>query len=171
MYYFQSKASTPVSYILSWNNNLSIKDITSRYCPHMNTVTRKLRIDPIWWRKTLQPYEGKKSSRDREEDEDLARQQLDQPLPKTIMEYKNHPLYALKRHLLKFEAIYPADALTLGFVRNEAVYARECVHTLHSREIWMKHAKVVKLGEKPYKIVKARPKYDRVSVRQNKKTL
>ena len=26
-----------------------------------------------------------------------------QPLPLTITEYKNHPLYALKRHLLKFE--------------------------------------------------------------------
>ena len=36
------------------------------------------------------------------------------------------------------------------------------MHTLHSREIWLKEAKVVKPGEKPYKIVKARPKYDRV---------
>jgi hypothetical protein len=26
-----------------------------------------------------------------------------QPLPLTIAEYKNHPLYVLKRHLLKFE--------------------------------------------------------------------
>lgn len=79
--------------------------------------------------------------------------------------YKNNPLYVLKRHLLKFEAIYPPDAITLGFVRNEPVYSRDCVHTLHSREIWVKHAKVVKPGEHPYKIVKARPKYDRVSRR------
>lgn len=79
-----------------------------------------------------------------------------------LFRYKNHPLYALKRHLLKFEAIYPPDAVTLGFVRNEPVYARDCVHTLHSREIWLKHAKVVRPGEKPYKIVKARPKYDKV---------
>lgn len=64
--------------------------------------------------------------------------------------------------MLKFEAIYPPDALTLGFVRNEAVYSRECVYVLHSRDIWLKHAKTVKPGEKPYKIVKARPKYDRV---------
>lgn len=80
------------------------------------------------------------------------------------LRYKNHPLYVLKRHLLKFEAIYPPDAVTLGFVRNEPVYSRECVHTLHSREIWLKHAKVVRPGEKPYKIVKARPKYDRVLI-------
>lgn len=77
--------------------------------------------------------------------------------------YKDHPLYALERHLLKFQAIYPRDALTLGFVRKEPVYARECVHTLHSREIWVKQARTVRPKEEPYKIVKARPKWERVS--------
>jgi hypothetical protein len=77
--------------------------------------------------------------------------------------YKNHPLYVLKRHLLKFEGIYPPDAPTLGFVRKEAVYSRQCVYTLHSRDIWLKHAKVVKPGEQPYKIVKARPRWDKLS--------
>lgn len=71
-------------------------------------------------------------------------------------------MYALERHLLKFEAIYPPDAAVLGFVRKEPVYARECIYTCRSRDTWLKEAKIVKLGEKPYKIVKARPKYDRV---------
>lgn len=71
-------------------------------------------------------------------------------------------MYALERHLLKFEAIYPPNALTLGYIRNEPVYARDCVHTLHSREIWVKQARTVKVGEKPYKIVKARPKWNRM---------
>lgn len=77
--------------------------------------------------------------------------------------YKGHPLYALKRHLLKFEAIYPPEPPTLGFVRKEPVYPRTCVYTLHSRDIWLKQAKVVRMGEQPYKIVKARPKWDKVS--------
>lgn len=71
-------------------------------------------------------------------------------------------MYALERHLLKFEAIYPQNALTLGYIRNEPIYARDCVHTLHSREIWVKQARTVKVGEKPYKIVKARPKWNRM---------
>ncbi|KAK4884025.1 hypothetical protein RN001_000296 [Aquatica leii] len=158
-----SRASHPISYIITWNNNHAIKDVTQRYCPNWNTTTRKLRIDSKWWTETLRPYIGQKTARDKEEDEDLARLQLEKPLPTTISEYKNHPLYVLKRHLLKFEALYPPDPPPLGFIRNEPVYARECVHVLHSREIWMKHAKVVKLGEKPYKIVKARPKYDKLS--------
>lgn len=76
--------------------------------------------------------------------------------------YKNHPLFALRRNLLKFEAIYPPDAPPFGFVRGEAVYSRGCVVELHAREAWIKEAKVVRLGEEPYKVVKARPKWDKV---------
>ncbi|XP_040851203.1 DNA repair protein complementing XP-C cells isoform X4 [Ochotona curzoniae] len=79
---------------------------------------------------------------------------LDQPLPTSIGIYKNHPLYALKRHLLKFQAIYPESAAILGYCRGEAVYSRDCVHTLHSRDTWLKQARVVRLGEVPYKMVK-----------------
>lgn len=70
----------------------------------------------------------------------------------------------MTRHLLKFEGIYPPNPAPLGYIRDEPIYSRLCVHTLHSREIWVKQARVVKPGEIPYKIVKARPKWDRVSV-------
>uniref|UniRef100_A0A1Y1MPJ7 Rad4 beta-hairpin domain-containing protein n=2 Tax=Photinus pyralis TaxID=7054 RepID=A0A1Y1MPJ7_PHOPY len=158
-----SRASHPVSYVIAWNNNNSIKDITQRYCTNWNTTTRLLRVDAKWWSATLKPYTGVKTARDKEEDEELAQLQLDKPLPSTISEYKNHPLYVLKRHLLKFEALYPPDLPPVGFIRNEPVYPRECVHVLHSREIWMKEAKQVKPAQQPYKIVKARPKYDKLS--------
>ncbi|NXB20710.1 XPC protein, partial [Rhagologus leucostigma] len=78
----------------------------------------------------------------------------DQPLPTAIGEYKNHPLYALKRHLLKYQAIYPESAAILGYCRGEAVYSRDCIHTLHSRDTWLKQARVVRVGEVPYKMVK-----------------
>eukprot|EP00076_Gallus_gallus_P026056 XP_015148841.1 DNA repair protein complementing XP-C cells isoform X2 [Gallus gallus] len=78
----------------------------------------------------------------------------DQPLPTAIGEYKNHPLYALKRHLLKYQAIYPESAAILGYCRGEAVYSRDCVHTLHSKDTWLKQARVVRIGEVPYKMVK-----------------
>nr|KAF6311460.1 XPC complex subunit, DNA damage recognition and repair factor [Myotis myotis] len=79
---------------------------------------------------------------------------LDQPLPTVIGTYKNHPLYALKRHLLKYEAIYPETAAIIGYCRGEAVYSRDCVQTLHSRDTWLKQGRVVRLGEVPYKMVK-----------------
>ncbi|XP_072941548.1 DNA repair protein complementing XP-C cells homolog [Epargyreus clarus] len=158
-----SRATHPVNYVVGWDNSNYLKDLTRRYVPHWNTVTRKQRVDNIWWNTAIKPWVGPRTARDREEDEGLDRMQLDAPLPKSIAEYKNHPLYALKRHLLKFEAIYPPDAATLGFVRGEAVYARECVYVCRSRDTWLKEAKVVRLGEKPYKVVKARPKWDKLS--------
>lgn len=72
-------------------------------------------------------------------------------------------MFALQRHLLKFEALYPPNPDPVGFIRGEAVYPRDCVHTLHSRDIWKKQGKTVMVDEEPYKIVKAMPKWDRVS--------
>ncbi|XP_069680610.1 DNA repair protein complementing XP-C cells homolog [Periplaneta americana] len=158
-----SRATQPVTYVLAFNNDLTLKDVTCRYCANFTTTTRRLRVDEKWWQESLSPFLTAPTAQDREEDEELNRLMLDRPMPTTLKEFKNHPLYVLRDDLLKFEAIYPPDAPTLGFVRGKPVYARECVHTLHSREIWMKEAKVVRLGEQPYKIVKARPKYDKMS--------
>lgn len=80
------RATQPVSYILAWDNKNYIKDISKRYCPNWNTVTRKLRVEPKWWDQTLKPFTGPKTARDREEDEELARLQLEKPLPTTIAE-------------------------------------------------------------------------------------
>lgn len=57
-----------------------------RYCKNFSTVTRKLRVDPKWWEESLKPFIGSQTIRDREEDDDLNRQQLDQPMPKAISE-------------------------------------------------------------------------------------
>uniref|UniRef100_A0A182JVP4 Rad4 beta-hairpin domain-containing protein n=1 Tax=Anopheles christyi TaxID=43041 RepID=A0A182JVP4_9DIPT len=160
------QASSPMLYVLAWNNDGSIKDVSARYCADYLTVAIKHRIMQQWMDNVLAPFEGGKhcSARDAAEDRELNRILEERPLPRTVAEYKNHPYFALKRHLLKFEAIYPADAPTLGFTSGkEPVYARECVHTLHAREVWLKQARTVKMFETPYKIVSGRPKYDRSS--------
>ncbi|XP_047989281.1 DNA repair protein complementing XP-C cells homolog [Leguminivora glycinivorella] len=158
-----SRATHPVCYVVGWDNNNYLKDLTRRYVPHWNTVTSKQRAEPVWWDTAISPWKGPRTPRDREEDEALDRMQLDAPLPTSIAEYKNHPLYVLKRHLLKYEALYPPNTATLGFVRGEAVYPRDSVCVCHSRHTWYKLAKVVRQGEQPYKIVKANPRWDKVA--------
>ncbi|XP_053657687.1 DNA repair protein complementing XP-C cells homolog [Anopheles marshallii] len=157
--------STPMLYVLAWNNDGTIKDVSARYCADYLTVAIKHRIMQQWMDNILFPYSGdRRNDRNIAEDNELSRILEERPLPRTISEYKNHPYFALKRHLLKFEAIYPPDAPTLGFTSGkEPVYARECVHTLHAREIWLKQARTVKMFETPYKVVSGRPKYDRSS--------
>ncbi|XP_059615349.1 DNA repair protein complementing XP-C cells homolog [Phlebotomus argentipes] len=155
-------ATQPIAYVFAWHADKTVKDVSPRYCPQWNTVTRKFRIDREWLEETLQPFVGRKTRRDKEEDRELDKIHLDKPLPKTITEYKDHPLYVLERHLLKYQAIYPPNPPPLGYVRNEPVYARECVHTLHTRETWLKQARVVKPEQTAYKVVKTL-KWDKYS--------
>uniref|UniRef100_A0A8D0G3A7 p125 n=2 Tax=Strigidae TaxID=30459 RepID=A0A8D0G3A7_STROC len=147
-------ATKPLSYVVGFDNDGSVRDVTQRYDPVWMTATRKSRVDPEWWEDTLQPYKSPYVERDKKEENEFQVKLQDQPLPTAIGEYKNHPLYALRRHLLKYQAIYPESAAILGYCRGEAVYSRDCVHTLHSKDTWLKQARVVRLGEVPYKMVK-----------------
>ncbi|XP_038627907.1 DNA repair protein complementing XP-C cells isoform X2 [Tachyglossus aculeatus] len=147
-------ASKPVSYILGLDNDGFVQDVTKRYDPAWMTTTCKNRIDSAWLAKTLTPYESPFTARREKEEWEFQTKLQDQPLPTAIGEYKNHPLYVLKRHLLKYEAIYPETPHILGYCRGEAVYSRSCVHTLHSKDTWLKQARVVRSGEVAYKMVK-----------------
>ncbi|XP_043229195.1 DNA repair protein complementing XP-C cells homolog isoform X1 [Amphibalanus amphitrite] len=162
----RKRATAPLVYVVGCDNAGHIKDLTARYDPKWHSSTRKLRVEPDWWSEATDAWRAAPTRRDKEEDEEMMRDLQERPMPQSIAEFKDHPLYALERHLLKFEAIYPPTAVPLGYIgkgeRRTPVYARECVRTLHSRETWIKQARVVKEGEKPYKIVKARPKWDRV---------
>ncbi|XP_045048205.2 DNA repair protein complementing XP-C cells isoform X2 [Desmodus rotundus] len=147
-------ATKPMTYVVGIDNDGWVRDVTQRYDPAWMTVTRKCRVDANWWAETLRPYQSPLMEREKKEDMEFQAKHLDQPLPSVIGTYKNHPLYALKRHLLKYEAIYPETAAIIGYCRGEAVYSRDCVHILHSRDTWLKQGRVVRLGEVPYKMVK-----------------
>ncbi|XP_072454466.1 DNA repair protein complementing XP-C cells isoform X1 [Notamacropus eugenii] len=147
-------ATKPLYYIIGIDNDGCARDITQRYDPAWMTATRKFRVDSEWWAETLRPYQSPLGARESKEEMEFQAKLQSQPLPTAIGMYKNHPLYALKRHLLKYEAIYPETAAILGYCHGEAVYSRDCVHTLHSRDTWLKEARVVRIGEVPYKMVK-----------------
>ncbi|KAM9855192.1 DNA repair protein complementing XP-C cells [Aulostomus maculatus] len=148
------KATSPVTYVVSVDGDGFLKDLGRKYDPTWMTSSRKRRVEDDWWEETLEPFQRPEDERDIKEDKELENKLLNKPLPISIAEYKNHPLYALKRHLLKYEAIYPSTAVVLGYCRGEPVYSRECVRTLHSRDTWLKEARTVRIGEEPYKMVK-----------------
>ncbi|XP_052867943.1 DNA repair protein complementing XP-C cells homolog [Anopheles cruzii] len=158
--YIVRNAPNPISYVFAWNNEGHVKDVTARYVQKWNTACRMLRVEQSWLDRALASLIGPKTDRDQLEDVELNKFDANKPLPKTIGELKNHPLYALRRHLLKFEAIHPPEPPTLGFIRGEAIYPRECVHTLQTREKWYKQGRVVCAFETAYKVVKCW-KYDR----------
>ncbi|XP_037629601.1 DNA repair protein complementing XP-C cells [Sebastes umbrosus] len=147
-------ATAPMTYVVSVDDDGFVKDLGRKYDPTWLTSSRKRRVDEEWWEETLEPFLGPEDERDRKEDKELQSKLMNKPLPISIAEYKNHPLYALKRHMLKYEAIYPSTAAVLGYCRGEPVYSRDCVHTLHSRDTWLKEARTVRLGEEPFKMVR-----------------
>ncbi|XP_058500049.1 DNA repair protein complementing XP-C cells [Solea solea] len=147
-------ATVPVTYVVSVDDDGFVKDLGKKYDPTWMTLSRKRRVDEEWWEATLAPFQGPEDERDMKEEKELQNKLQNKPLPISVSEYKNHPMYALKRHLLKYEAIYPPTSTVLGYCRGEPVYSRDCVHTLHSRDTWLKEARTVRLGEEPYKMVR-----------------
>ncbi|PSN56147.1 hypothetical protein C0J52_03340 [Blattella germanica] len=73
------KATQPVTYVLAFNNDLTLKDVTCRYCAQFTTITRKLRVDEGWWKRSLRPFHTPRTALDREEDEELNRLMLELP--------------------------------------------------------------------------------------------
>jgi xeroderma pigmentosum group C-complementing protein len=76
-----------------------------------------------------------------------------------LSKLKNHPLYAIEAHLLKFQTIYPRGrehvVSTINVRGKEIdVYPRSHVHTLHTRDRWVREMRQVRDGEAPLKRVK-----------------
>ncbi|ETN59946.1 DNA repair protein xp-c / rad4 [Anopheles darlingi] len=156
------QATQPIAYVLAWNNDGSVKDVSPRYISRFGTIKNKLRIEDEWLERALKPYRGQRTKRDLIEDIKFDRLLNKRPFPEQIAEYRNHPKYAIERFLRRNEAIYPPDAPIVSHIRGEPIYLRSCIYTLQSRDGWLRQAKTVRMHEQPYKEVNARAKYDRV---------
>lgn len=143
-----------LSYAFAVDKTGCIIDVTIRYAKDFFTKEIKnRRNDDDWYKETLkivhrQQVPDKYHDADIKEFDNLMSELA---LPTRLTDYKNHPVFILKNHLLKFQAIYPPNAPPVGFFRDEPVYSRNCVHTLKSRETWLKEARQIKLNEVAYK--------------------
>ncbi|VDM71003.1 unnamed protein product, partial [Strongylus vulgaris] len=157
----EENLTKPVSYVFAIDSEGGVRDVTARYASDfLRPEFRRLRTAQQWIAKTLRK-KMIRANREKSELEDFHMRQelISKPLPTTLSEFKNHPLYVLEKDLLKFEGIYPRpeDQKPLGEIRGHKVYPRTTVYTLQSANNWIKLARSVKEGEKAYKVVKARP--------------
>ncbi|KAG0025942.1 hypothetical protein BGZ81_006732 [Podila clonocystis] len=91
------------------------------------------------------------------EQAELLQSEISERMPTKLGDFNNHPLYALERHIKKFEVLHPRIPV-LGHIRGEAIYPRSCVKQVRSKENWLKRARQLKPGELiPVKWVKSRP--------------
>ncbi|KAA1096428.1 hypothetical protein PGT21_016568 [Puccinia graminis f. sp. tritici] len=147
-------------YVIAYEEDNFIRDVTARYAHSFGATTMKSRLpskknEEDWFERATailkRPY---KLGRDIKEDTEIEKARVTEAMPTTVTGFKNHPKYALERHLRREEVIYPKRPI--GTFRGDSVYPRSSVIVCKSTETYMREGKRVKGGENPLKMVKPR---------------
>ncbi|KAI7891812.1 uncharacterized protein EV154DRAFT_419888 [Mucor mucedo] len=160
-----------LSFILAFEKNSgkrrgNIVDVTKRYTRNMMKALKE-RERPLsmrekqagerLWSDTFLGHLSRKNTlneRDLLEQEELQLLEVDDVMPTSIGAFKNHPLYALERHLKRMEILYEKEPV-LGYIKGEKVYARQCVRSLSTADTFRRAGREIMEGEQPLKMVKA----------------
>ncbi|KAI0602117.1 hypothetical protein F4775DRAFT_301402 [Biscogniauxia sp. FL1348] len=161
-----------MSYVVSFEEDGSAKDITRRYVKAYNAKTRRMRIESVasngerWWRKALRAYHrGYMTDLDQIEANEMAAAEAREPMPRNVADFKDHPIYALERHLRRNEVLIPeaSPAGTVGAGSKgplEKIYRRGDVRIARSREKWYRLGREVRPNEIPVKFLTKRAKQE-----------
>ncbi|KAI1811918.1 Rad4-domain-containing protein [Poronia punctata] len=159
-----------MAYVVGFEEDGTAKDVTRRYAKAYNAKTRRLRVEGVlnnggrWWRKALRAYSRRVTSDlDQIEASELAAAEAREPMPRNIADFKDHPIYALERHLRRNEVFVP-NARPSGTVAAgskaplEKVYRRSDVRVARSQEKWYRLGREVRPNEIPVKFAVKLPK-------------
>ncbi|KEP54880.1 DNA repair protein rhp42 [Rhizoctonia solani 123E] len=151
-------------YVVAMEEDGYARDVTARYAKNFGAHQARARARIAagrkngkieWWdsvmRTLKRPYA---LHRDDVEDAELSHQLALEGLPSSIGAFKDHPIYALERHLRRDEAIHPRTEI--AHFRGEPVFPRRNVLSLKPAEGWMRQGKILRQGMQPIKMVKAR---------------
>ena len=170
-----SDVENSMTYVLAFEDDGSARDVTRRYAKAYNAKTRKSRVEITkggekWWRRVLRIYKrGYVLDRDQVEDAELTAKEAAEGMPRNVQDFKDHPYYALERHLRRNEVIYPkreVGKVTAGKASAdsgkalESVYRRRDVHMVKSADSWYRLGREIKTGEQPLKRVQPRRRRD-----------
>ncbi|KAG8691889.1 hypothetical protein FRC11_006470 [Ceratobasidium sp. 423] len=140
-------------YVVAMEEDGYARDVTARYAKNFGAHQARARARIAAGRKNGKA-EWWDSHRDDVEDAELSHQRALEGLPSSIAAFKDHPIYALERHLRRDEAIYPRTEI--AHFRGEPVFPRRNVLSLKPAEGWMRQGKVLRPGMQPIKMAKAR---------------
>lgn len=158
-----SDSQNNLTYVLAFEDDGSARDVTRRYAKAFNAKTRKGRVEVTnggekWWKRVLEIY--KRSyvlARDQIEDSSLVSKEAAEPMPKNVLDFKDHPYYALERHLKRGEVVHPkreagkvAVGRTGGQQILEPIFRRRDVHIVKSADSWYRMGREIKVRCLPY---------------------
>ncbi|KAI1003634.1 DNA repair protein [Podosphaera aphanis] len=161
-----------MTYVIAIDKDGYARDVTRRYVKAYNGKTRKGRVESTsggdrWWTKTMRSFSrGWYSDADQIELLELANAESMEPMPKNVVDFKDHSYYALERHLRKNEVLVGArecgkvavgrDPQAAGCRKLENVYRRQDVKVVRSADAWYRLGREIKLGEQPAKVVQTK---------------
>ncbi|ODH40905.1 hypothetical protein ACO22_01504 [Paracoccidioides brasiliensis] len=156
-----------MSYVIAFEDDASARDVTKRYTKSFNSKTRKQRVESTkngeeWWARTMGFFEKPfLDDRDQVEIGELTAKLVAEVMPRNVQDFKDHPVYALERHLRRNEVIFPKREVgKVGLSKVsinkknpplESVYRRGDVHVVKSADGWYRLGREVKMGEQPLK--------------------
>ena len=164
-----------MSYVIAFEDDGCARDVTRRYTKAYNAKTRRDRVEVTnggerWLLKVMKMYRRPHIlNRDQVEDAELAAKEAAEPMPRNVQDFKDHPYYALERHLKRQEVIHPKREVgKIGAGRAsstntlESIYRRRDVHMVKSADQWYRLGREIKPGEQPLKRVPARRTRDQI---------
>ncbi|KAL2759474.1 hypothetical protein ACRALDRAFT_1074246 [Sodiomyces alcalophilus JCM 7366] len=157
-----------MSYVVAFEADGTARDVTRRYAKAYTAKTRRLRIESgiddgeRWWRMAMKYYTRRRpTDLDQIEDNELSATALREPMPRNVADFKDHPVYALERHLRRHEVLVPgakpAGTIAAGNKGSlEKIYRRDDVRMARSRDKWYRLGRQVRPMELPVKFVARR---------------
>ena len=147
-----------MSYVIAFEDDGSARDVTRRYTKAYNAKTRRDRVEITkdgekWWRRVMKLFRRScDMDRDQVENAELTTKEAAEPMPRNAQDFKDHPYYALERHLKRHEVIHPKREVgKVGAGRSgttnilEPIYRRRDVHQLKSADKWYRMGREIKV--------------------------
>lgn len=156
-----SDAENNMSYVVAFEEDGAAQDVTRRYAKAYNAKSRKSRVEVTkggerWWRRTMRVFRrGWDLDRDQVEDAELTAKEAAEEMPRSVQDFKDHPYYALERHLKRSEVLHPkrevgkvgaGKSLSGGATKAlEPIYRRRDVHHVKSADGWYRLGREIKV--------------------------
>ncbi|KAF3909766.1 hypothetical protein AA313_de0210288 [Arthrobotrys entomopaga] len=158
----KSDAHNEMSYVVAFDNDNYVRDITRKYVKGYNSLTRTLRVDGTldgakWWKKALRLYTvplHMAPDRDQFEDGLMGDRLLREGIPKSLSAMKNHPVFAVEEQLRQNEVLHPKVKCGTMSGKNRKsipVYRRQDVKQVKTATQWYMLGREIKAGEQPLK--------------------
>lgn len=164
----QNDTANSLRYVVGFDSEGAVVDVTRRYAHRYNAKTRKKRITSIshedsqWYDRLIAIFQRRMPTDDEiAEQKELSNREAAEGLPSSLQDLKGHPNFVIEEHLKKDEVLSescsPYGKISLRG-RLVPVYRRTDVYSVKSAQKWYRLGRILKPGCQPRKLsIQKRP--------------